>query len=163
MIRSATVEDAAVLADIYNYYVTESVATFEEEPITAAEMRSRLEGVLEAGLPWFVAEDDGRIVGYAYAAKWNKRSAYRRTVEVTIYLANDVVAKGMGTRLYEKLFAQLRVKSYRIAIGGITLPNPASVAIHEKFGMKKVGHFENVGLKQGQWLDVGYWQVDLDD
>jgi len=108
-----------------------------------------------------VVEEDGLVCGYAYATQWNKRAAYRKTAEVSVYLSHLATGKGLGSRLYEALFTQLREKQLHIVIGGVTLPNPASIALHEKFGMKKVAHFEQVGYKFGQWLDVGYWQVSL--
>jgi phosphinothricin acetyltransferase len=108
-----------------------------------------------------VAEDAGAVIGYAYAAKWNARSAYRHTVETSIYLSHLSVSRGWGTRLYQTLFDMLRNQSIHVVIGGITLPNPASIALHEKFGIKKVAHFMEVGYKFGQWLDVGYWQSEL--
>ncbi len=113
-------------------------------------------------LPWLVAENDsGVVVGYAYASKWKGRCAYRHSAEVTVYLAPDAAAQGVGTRLYEALFSELRDRGIHTAIGGIALPNPPSVALHEKFGMKKVAHFAEVGHKFDRWIDVGYWQVVL--
>jgi phosphinothricin acetyltransferase len=161
MIRAATKSDAQTIADIYNYYIKNTVVTFEEQIISKNEIIGRLEKVINSGLPWLVAEDDGTVIGYAYATKWNERSAYRHTVETSIYLSSPSVLKGWGTQLYKTLFYTLRHASIHIVIGGITIPNPASIALHEKFGMKKVAHFKEVGYKFGQWLDVGYWQTEL--
>jgi L-amino acid N-acyltransferase YncA len=161
MIRAATESDAQAIADIYNYYIANTVVTFEEQAISKNDILERMEKITGASLPWLVAEDGGVVIGYAYAGKWNVRSAYRHTVESTVYLSNSSVAKGWGTRLYQALFDTLRHKSIHVVIGGITLPNPASVALHEKFGMKQVAHFPEVGLKFGKWLDVGYWQTEL--
>lgn len=161
MIRPVTKADAGEIARIYNHYIQHSVATFEECAIAEEEMTARIDAVVSAGYPWLVHEDDGRVRGYAYANRWNPRAAYRHTAESTIYLAEDCIAQGVGTALYEALFTILREKDVHTVVGGITLPNPASVAIHEKFGMKKVAHFEAVGSKFGEWLDVGYWQVIL--
>lgn len=161
MIREATREDAAALADIYNHYILNTVITFEEVALTADEFAKRIEKVQSAGHPWLVAQDGECVVGYAYAAKWHERAAYRHTVEVSVYLAHDCGGLGWGTRLYDTLFAALRETSVHIAIGGIALPNAASVAIHEKFGMEQVAHFHQVGRKFDQWIDVGYWQVQL--
>ena len=147
------------LADIYNHYITHSLATFEEVVLTADDFRSRSANVASQGLPWLVAEDGGRIVGYAYANRWRERSAYRYSVEVTVYIAHDCTGGGYGTKLYRALFERLRDTPVHAAIGGITLPNDASVALHEKMGMVKVAEFPEVGYKQGQWLDVGYWQI----
>jgi L-amino acid N-acyltransferase YncA len=160
-IRNATPDDAAALAAIYNYYIQHTVITFEEELISAQEMRQRIEKVLAAGHSWLVALQNERVIGYAYSCQFRERVAYRYAVEVSVYLAHDTLSKGWGTRLYEALFAQLRAKEFHTALGGIALPNAASVAIHEKFGMAKVAHFEAVGFKFGEWIDVGYWQVQL--
>jgi L-amino acid N-acyltransferase YncA len=161
MIRPATESDAQAISDIYNYYIAKTVITFEEQPVSKSEMINRIEKVTGSSLPWLVAVDDGSVIGYAYAAKWKERSAYRHTVESTVYLSPASVSKGWGTRLYQELFDTLRRASIHVVIGGITLPNPASVALHQKFGMKQVAHFKEVGYKFGQWLDVGYWQVEL--
>lgn len=161
-IRPATVADAGAIARIYNHYVANTVITFEELAVTAEEMAERIAETDAISLPWLVLEEDGRIVGYAYASKWKTRSAYRFSVEVTVYLEPDASGRGLGTQLFAALFAELRAKGVHVAIGGIALPNPASVALHEKFGMRKVAHFEQVGFKFGEWIDVGYWQARLD-
>jgi phosphinothricin acetyltransferase len=161
MIREATEEDAEAVTKIYNYYIQNTVITFEEDHLNPSDFIERIRKVQKSGFSWLVAEVGGEIIGYAYSSKWNDRTAYRHTAEVSVYLAHHVRYEGWGTKLYEALFASLREKSIHIAIGGITLPNPASVAIHEKFGMEKVAHFKQVGYKFGSWLDVGYWQVQL--
>ena len=162
MIRAATEEDAAVIADIYNHYILHSTATFEEATLSAGEMQDRIRQVQREGYPYLVSEDAGDILGYAYAGAWNKRSAYRYTAEVTVYLDIKQQGKGLGGALYLELFRRLGEQSIHTVIGGITLPNDASVALHEKFGMKKVAHFPQVGFKFGEWLDVGYWQLCMD-
>ena len=163
MIREATNRDSASIASIYNHYVSHSVATFEESEVDASEMAKRVNKVQEEGLPWLIAENDAGVIGYAYAAKWHHRSAFRHTVEVTIYLSPTLVSKGIGTELYRILFARLLELKIHVVISVITLPNDPSIAIHERFGMKKVGHFHEVGYKFGNWLDVGYWEVLLDE
>ncbi len=162
MIRAVKGEDAAAIAAIYNHYIRHSVATFEEEELGAAEMNARMADVAAAGYPWLVAEQDGELIGYAYASRWKARAAYRYSVEVSVYLHPEYGGGGWGTRLYSELFSQLRALGVHVMIGGITLPNPASVALHEKMGMRKVAHFPEVGNKQGRWLDVGYWQLTVD-
>ena len=161
MIRQADLADSGKIADIYNHYIQNTVITFEEKTLTANDLAQRIEKVKHAGFPWLVAEENDDILGYAYASKWNERSAYKHTAEVAIYLSNSHVSKGWGTTLYQSLFGELRNLPIHIVIGGVTLPNAASIALHEKFGMKKVAHFEDVGFKFGRWLDVGYWQVAL--
>ncbi|MFV8816652.1 arsinothricin resistance N-acetyltransferase ArsN1 family B [Haliea sp. E17] len=161
MIRAVADTDASAIADIYNHYIRTSVATFEEAEIAAEEMSARIRKVVDAGYPWLVAEEDGALLGYAYASRWRERAAYRFSVESSIYLAPKAQGRGWGIRLYSSLFEQLRALGVHAVIGGITLPNPASIALHEKMGMRKVAEFPEVGYKQGRWLDVGYWQVNL--
>lgn len=162
IIRAVQTQDASSICDIYNEYIKNTVVTFEEQPISAADIVKRITQITADGLPWLVAQDpQGNIVGYAYAAKWRDRFSFRFTVEITVYLPANQTSKGLGTQLYRVLFAELHARKIHSAIGGITLPNPASVALHEKFGMVKVGHFAEVGLKFDRWLDVGFWQVTL--
>ncbi|MBU3023969.1 GNAT family N-acetyltransferase [Aestuariibacter sp. A3R04] len=159
--RPCQAEDAAYLASIYNHYVTNTIVTFEETPVDAQEMRARLSQVAASSLPWLVTEADERVVGYAYATPWKPRSAYRFAVEVTIYLDPEYIGQGLGIDLYRALFSHLRQDNIHTAFGGIALPNPASVALHEKLGMIKVAHLEEVGYKFNRWVDVGYWQTKL--
>ena len=163
MIRPAQDSDCEDLARVYNHYVANTVVTFEEEPVNAQEFASRLAEADDAELPWLVADVAGEIAGYAYASKWKGRCAYRFSVEVTVYLSPDHTGRGLGSALYTALFAALKEKSYHAVMGGIALPNPASIALHERFGMKKAAHFEEVGYKFGRWVDVGYWQGKLND
>lgn len=160
-IRFATSRDAEAIASIYNHYVENTVVTFEEEPVSHAEIAHRIDRVSSASLPWLVAERDVHILGYSYAAPWKQRAAYRFSAEVTVYIAPDQVGLGLGSRLYGELFTMLKARGIHAAIGGIALPNAASVALHEKFGMYKVAHFTEVGFKFQQWIDVGYWQRNL--
>lgn len=161
MIRHVLAADAGAIATIYNYYIQETAVTFEETPVTASDILKRIAKIQHAQLPWLVAEENSTLMGYAYAMPWKERSAYRYSVETTVYVARTAVAKGWGTDLYNALFTELRNNSIHVAIGGITLPNPASIALHEKLGMSKVAHFKEVGYKFGKWLDVGYWQIQL--
>lgn len=161
LIRPAETADAAAICEIYNHYIEHTVITFEEVLLTAGDIDQRLQDINAIGLPWLVAEVQGVVIGYAYAGKFRDRSAYRYTAEVTVYLAPAGTGQGAGTRLYNALFEALRERSIHIVIGGITLPNVASVALHEKMGMEKVAHLEEVGCKFGKWLDVGYWQATL--
>lgn len=162
MIREATVKDAAAIARIYNHYIRETTVTFEEDSCSEDDLVARIKKTQASGFCWLVAEDQGEIVGYAYSSEWRNRPAYRNTVEISVYVLHTLHSRGWGSRLYEALFSRLREASLHIAIGGITLPNQASIALHEKFGMEKIAHFRQVGFKFGEWLDVGYWQVQLD-
>ncbi|MEZ5593779.1 MAG: arsinothricin resistance N-acetyltransferase ArsN1 family B [Gammaproteobacteria bacterium] len=161
MIRQVLAADAGAIAAIYNHYIQETAVTFEETPVTASDILKRIARIQQAQLPWLVAEENSTLIGYAYATPWSERSAYRYSVETTVYVSRTAVANGWGTSLYNALFTELRNNSIHVAIGGITLPNPASIALHEKLGMTKVAHFKEVGYKFGKWLDVGYWQVQL--
>ena len=158
-IRSATLDDADALARIYDYYVENTCITFETESITATDMALRVAET--APLPWLVAEIDDRVLGYAFASAWKGRCAYRFSVEATIYLRPEESGKGVGVRLYRSLIEAIRSASMHTVIGGIALPNEASIRLHEKLGFKKVGHFERVGFKHDHWIDVGYWQLIL--
>lgn len=160
-IRAATAADAQAIVSIYNYYVTDTVVTFEEKPVSMAEMADRITDVTCASLPWLVAESQGQILGYAYASKWKGRSAYRFTVESTVYLCRNHLGLGLGSGLYGELLPLLADRGMHAVIGGIALPNPASVALHEKLGFAKVAHFPEVGFKMGRWIDVGYWYRKL--
>jgi phosphinothricin acetyltransferase len=160
-IRSAEPADCEAIARIYNHYVRNTVITFEESDVPAPDMVARLEEVRDTGLPWLVVEDPEGIAGYAYAGKWKGRCAYRYSVETTIYLEPSRVGRGLGVHLYGALLEETRAVSLHAVIGGIALPNPASIRLHEKMGFEKVAHFREVGFKFNRWIDVGYWQRTL--
>jgi phosphinothricin acetyltransferase len=160
MIRPCTSRDAAAICEIYNSFVRDTIITFEETPVSTAEMAQRISDVT-ARFPWLVAEEQGAIAGYAYATPWKARSAYRFSVETTVYVAPGHVRRGVGAALYRDLIAALRKLDVHCAVGGIALPNPASVALHEKLGFKKIGQFVEVGRKFDRWVDVGYWELIL--
>jgi L-amino acid N-acyltransferase YncA len=161
VIRPALASDANALARIYNHYIRTTAITFEETEVAAPEMAARVEELAAASLPWLVLEQDQQVIGYAYASKWRGRCAYRYSVESTVYLDPAHTGQGHGAILYAALFAALRERGMHVVIGGIALPNPASVALHEKLGMQKVAHFKEVGFKFDRWIDVGYWQLHL--
>lgn len=160
MIRPCRVEDAAAIAAIYNEYVRDTVITFEETPVSLDEMAKRIADV-GAKYPWLVAEEDDAVIGWAYATPWKTRSAYRFSVETTVYVAAGGQKRGIGTSLYAELLAGLKARGAHSAVGGIALPNPASIALHEKMGFRKIAHFAEVGRKFDRWVDVGYWQLLL--
>jgi len=157
-IRAASEDDAAAIAGIYNHYVRHSVVTFETEEVTAVELARRVAVTLADSLPWLVAESSGNVMGYAYASVWNRRAAYRHTVESTIYLDPGQVGRGAGRRLYGALLDDLRRRPVHAVVAGIALPNARSVRLHEALGYRKVAHFEQVGYKQERWIDVAYWE-----
>lgn len=161
MIRPAAPSDAESVCRIYNHYVANTVVTFEEEPVSSTDMRRRIDAVMAKSLPWLVAEDGGVVVGYGYLGPWAARSAYRFTLETTVYLDPLQVGVGHGGRLLERLVELLPSVGAHSAVGVIALPNPASVVLHERLGFSHVGTFSQVGFKFGQWIDVGMWQLRL--
>ena len=160
-VRQATRDDAPAVADIYNHYVATTCVTFETDAVTADDMGERIAEATNARLPWLVAESASGVVGYAYASKWKGRCAYRFSAESTVYLDSARKGKGFGKALYAALIDALRGRGLHAVIGGIALPNDASIALHERLGFEKVAQFKQVGFKQDRWIDVGYWQLLL--
>lgn len=156
-IRRAAPEDAAEIARIYNHYVEHTHHTFETEPVRATEMGRRISRITE-NYPFLVFEENGRIDGYAYAARYKERDGYRHSVEISVYVRPGAHRKGIGKTLYRKLFEELSAMDVHAIIAGIALPNEASIRLHENFGLEKVAHFREVGRKLGRWIDVGYWE-----
>ncbi len=156
-LRPVTPADAEEICSIYNYYIENSTISFEEIPVTSGEMSQQILAGSK-NFPWLVIEKEGVIHGYTYASKWRVRSAYRHSVEASVYLSPHSVGKSFGSILYECLLNQLVELGVHVVISGIALPNQASVRLHEKMGFRKVAHFEQVGFKKDQWIDVGYWQ-----
>ena len=160
-IRTAAPDDAAAVQAIYAPIVRDTAISFETEPPTVDEMQGRI-GATLAQFPWLVALDDGgRVAGYVYAGRYAERAAYRWSVTVSAYVRADRRGHGVGRALYAELFSQLRGLGYCQAYAGITLPNAASVALHEAMGFQPAGVFRNAGHKQGRWHDVGWWQLPL--
>ena len=148
--------DASEVARIYNHYVRGSVATFEEVEVTPTEIRARMRAICETH-PWLVREEGGQLVGFAYARPWHTRSAYRHTVETTIYLDPERTGQQLGAPLYSELLGRLVALGTRRAVAVIALPNDPSVRLHERLGFQKAGHLTEIGYKQGRWIDVGHW------
>jgi L-amino acid N-acyltransferase YncA len=160
-IRLATAADAAAIAEIYAPYVTASTVSFEAKPPDAAEMAARLAsgGAL---YPWFVCEGEDRaIAGYASASAFRARHAYRFSVEISVYVGRGRHGRGIGRRLYEALLPLLERQGFTQAIAAVTLPNEASVVLHENLGFVRAGTYERVGYKLGEWRSVGLWQRPL--
>jgi L-amino acid N-acyltransferase YncA len=156
MIREVMISDAKTIAEIYNYYILNTIITFEFDPLTPEEIAHRMENYRKVG-PYLVYEEAGEVVGYAYVSRFRDRKAYENSVESTIYLKHGLGGKGVGFKLYSELLSRVS-QQYHAIIGGIALPNDASVKLHEKCGFKKIGHFSEVGKKFGKWIDVGFWQ-----
>lgn len=144
-------------AAIYAPYVTDSAVSFETDPPDAAEMARRI----AAAHAWLVLEDEGLIVGYAYAGTFHPRAAYRWACEVSVYLARGFERRGGGRALYAVLLPLLRERGFTSAIAGMTLPNPGSVGLHESLGFEVVGTYRDIGFKGGEWHDVAWTQLEL--
>ena len=158
-IRAATTADAAAVAEIYNWYVANTVITFEVDPVSADDMAQRIAGVLAAH-EWLVLEGEGDLLGYAYAGRFRERAAYRQATESAIYLRHGLEGKGVGAPLYAELIRRTFARGYRHMIGAIALPNEPSVRLHERLGFVKAGHLVRIGRKFDRWIDVGNWQLE---
>lgn len=160
MIRNVKKEDANQICNVYNYYVENTIITFETEKVSLAEMEKRISEI-STSLPWIVYEEDEKVIGYAYASKWKGRCAYKYSVESTVYIQNNYLGKGLGSKLYQQLLEELKKTKIHAVIGGIALPNDKSQKLHENFGFKKVAHFTEVGFKFNKYIDVAYWELIL--
>jgi phosphinothricin acetyltransferase len=158
--RDGTLDDAAACAAIYEPYVTGTAITFETEPPGAAEMADRIAAALDRHA-WVVLEDAGRVCGYAYGGPFRSRAAYRWSCEVSVYMEMGRKRTGAGRQLYTTLLERLTQRGYRTAVGGMTLPNEASVGLHRAMGFEPVGTFREVGYKLGEWHDVFWAQRPL--
>jgi phosphinothricin acetyltransferase len=158
LIRLAGEVDVAAIAAIYRPYVEVSRISFEESAPDATEMAARMASPLH---PWLVAEEDGRVVGYASSSPYHRRPAYRWTVETSIYLAPEAQGCGLGRELLSSLINLLTKQGYVTAIAAIALPNPVSVTLHERLGFVSAGTYRGVGFKLDEWTDVSLWQRDL--
>ncbi|CAN5266627.1 GNAT family N-acetyltransferase [soil metagenome] len=156
-IRKVELQDAAQIAEIYNYYIVNTHHTFETDELSAEEMQERI-GETYENYPYLVAEIDGEIQGYVYATQFRLRQAYKYAVEASIYVRNQQKQRGIGSELYRAFFEALKETDVHTILAGISLPNDASIRFHEKLGYEKVAHFREVGYKLGRWVDVGFWE-----
>ena len=161
-IRIAEPADAREVADIYGPIVSGSAISFETEVPTGPEMEGRIAAALSFA-PWLVCIEGERVVGYAYTSRHRERAAYRWCVDVSVYVRDTCRRAGVGRALYTSLFTLLRLQGFYAAHAGITLPNEASVGLHESLGFRPVGVYSRVGFKCGRWHDVGWWQLELRD
>lgn len=159
-IRFANLDDAAGILAIYSPYCDRSTISFEIVAPSVEQIAERI-ATTTAQYPWLVCEIDGEVAGYVYATKIRERAAYRWAVETAVYVATRHHRRRVGQALYSALFSILREQNYFRAYASITLPNPSSVRLHESIGFYSVGVFQRVGYKLDQWLDVGWWQLDL--
>ena len=159
-IRLATEDDAKAMLGIYAPLVRDTVISFEEQPPSIQEFRSRIRSVLER-MPWLVCVFDGDIAGYAYATLFRSRAGYRWTAELTVYAHPTYHRRGVGRALYTALLRCLKGQGYHTAVAIIALPNPASIGLHQSLGFRRTGVLENIGFKHGKWVDDDVWQLDL--
>jgi L-amino acid N-acyltransferase YncA len=160
VIRLATAHDAAPVQGIYAPIVRDTVISFEIDPPSVAEMRQRILDTL-VQWPWLVCERDAAVIGYAYAGKYHVRAAYQWSVDVSVYIHEDARRCGVGRALYSALLRILMLQGFYNAQAGITLPNAASVGLHEAMGFQPIGVYRKIGYKLGAWHDVGWWQLPL--
>jgi L-amino acid N-acyltransferase YncA len=159
-LRLATPDDAAAVIEIYAPSVTHSAVSFENDVPSTGEMRSRIAATL-ASLPWLVCERSGDVLGYAYLGKHHARAAYQWSADASVYVSAAARRVGVGRALYSALFTLARLQGLRAIHAGITLPNAASVGLHEAFGFVPVGVYPKVGYKRGAWHPVGWWQLEI--
>ncbi|MDP5158613.1 MAG: GNAT family N-acetyltransferase [Flaviramulus sp.] len=160
MIRRFEIEDTQQLLDIYNYYVLNSTATFDDIELDIETFSEKL-SLINRDYPFLVFEDNNQLLGYSYGSKFRPKPAYNKTVEATVYIKNGNFGKQIGSHLYTELLRLLKLENYHVVLGVLTLPNEGSVKLHEKFGFTQVAHLKQVGFKFGNWQDVGFWQLNL--
>jgi phosphinothricin acetyltransferase len=159
-IRVARPEDAADIARIYSYYVTETVISFEEKPPTETEMRERIVRTLEF-TPWLVASVSNSVIAYAYAQRHRERAGYRWAVDVSVYVDRGYQRRGLGKQLYDELFKILARQGFRRVCAGLTYPNDASEGLHRSAGFTPVGIYRRIGWKLGAWRDTLWLQREI--
>jgi len=161
-VRSAVLSDLPQLTDIYNHYVLHTPITFDVSPFAPEERRPWFDAHASTGRHrLIVAEEDGRLVGYASTSRWRPKPAYDTTVEATVYCRHDVIGRGIGTLLYGSLFELLAGEDVHQVVAGVALPNDASVALHQRVGFRKVGVFSEVGRKFDRFWDVAWFERRL--
>lgn len=161
LLRAFAWSDVPAIAAIYRHYVDETVITFETEAPSEATMAERFGKLLDLGHPLIIAEQDGAVLGYAYASFYRPRAAYRFTCEDSIYLDKSVVGKGIGGQLLERLMAESKAAGFTQMLAVITAERANSVRLHEKLGFRKVGYYDQVGFKFDRWLDIVHLQRAL--
>ncbi len=160
LIRPATIADASTITAIYNWYVLNTIISFEVSAVSIDEMKVRIQEKLDH-YDWLVGEIDQEIIGYAYYGAFRPRQAYHHTVESTIYVAQKWTGQGYGKALYQRLIESASEHGFREMVGIIALPNPSSIALHEKLEFKEVGVNKGIGYKFERFIDVGMWQLSL--
>lgn len=161
MIRDYQKKDLKVVTEIFNYYVENHTCTFQLKPFTLDDIAEKANSIQKT-YPFLILEENNKVMGFAYGSRWRGKEAYDLSVETTIYLKPGIKGQGFGTQLYSQLIKNLKTKGFHLLIGGLTLPNTASIRLHEKLGFEKVGEFKDAGWKFDQWHTVSFWQKLLD-
>lgn len=161
MIRDVTPDDAKRIAEIYNYYIKETIITFEYDPVSEQDIKERIKKVTGKNFPYFVYEQDGIVIGYAYLNNWRERVAYDITLETSVYLDHKATGSGIGSILYQELIIRAQKINIHSLIGVISLPNPESQKLHRKFNFELIGNFKESGVKFDRLIDVEFWQLML--
>ena len=160
ILRMARESDGDAVSAIYRPWVENTAVSFELEAPSAEEMARRIR-VSSSYAPWLICEGTGGVWGYAYASRHRDRAAYQWSVDVAVYVHEQRRRNGVGRALYRSLFTLLRLQGFIAAHAGITLPNPASIGLHESLGFERIATYPAVGFKLGSWHDVGWWQLRL--
>jgi len=159
-IRKAQPSDTQAILDIYTPFIKDSPATFETEIPSLPDFQARIDQI-QLNMPWIIAEVDGKIIGYAYSNDHRKRDCYRWTKELSVYLLPEAKGQGIAVKLYDELINQLQDLGINTVLAGITLSQEQSIKFHDKYGFKKIGVYRSVGFKNGQWHDVGWWELNI--
>lgn len=160
MIRSVHIDDASALLDIYNYYVLNTTVNFDIDPLSLETFTDKINHIVSE-YPYIVYEENNEILGFAYGSRFRPRPAYNYTAESTVYVKHSAHGKQIGSKLYAELIRLLKETDLHTVLGVLTVPNDASINLHEKFGFEQVAHLKEVGLKFGEWQNIGIWQLKL--
>ncbi len=160
IMRFATPDDAQAIQAIYAPFIENTVITFENEVPSSEEMAGRIASIQQM-YPWIVAEQEGEVIGYAYASALRSRAAYQWCAELSVYINSDQAGHGYGAQLYDALMQLLRLQGIRVVYGVVAVPNAASERLHQRFGFKQAGLLSRCGYKLGQWIDVAYFEKRL--
>ena len=160
MIRSVHIDDASALLDIYNYYVLNTTVNFDIDALSLETFTDKINHIVSE-YPYIVYEENNEILGFAYGSRFRPRPAYNYTAESTVYVKHTAHGKQIGSKLYAELIRLLKETDLHTVLGVLTVPNDASINLHEKFGFEKVAHLKEVGLKFGEWQNIGIWQLKL--
>ena len=161
MIRKVQLSDAEDIVNIYNYYIENTIITFETLKIDVNEETQRIKKILDNNYPFIVYEEQDMVLGYAYLSKWREREAYKNTLEASIYVHKDHHNKGIGKLLYKELINLGKTQGIHVLIGGMSIPNPQSQKLHKRLGFERVGLFKEVGYKFNKFIDVEFWQLNI--